>query len=404
MGHSDQTSSRSARARSSARELARTIGASFAMLALVACSNEGSDEKDLPITTAGTDGAGVGAAGATVAGTTAAGAMAAGGGGIGSGLAGTSAAGTSAAGTSAAGTSAAGASAAGTSAAGTSAAGAGSAADAGMPDAGEPAMARPAASTLMLPTMMEKPNVEPWFKIYRPTDLNATGQPLPVIVWANGGCFRSDFTWEPLFRRWAAGGFVVLALTEHPQDGPLVQTSIADQRKLIDWTLAEAQKAGGTYAGKLDTTKVIAAGNSCGGITALGLAAEDPRAAAVFVLSGSSAFAGANTQVISKIKVPVGYVVGGSEDIAGANATADYNAFAADLPAMIVSRNMGDHMTVSTDTMILPQVANIALDWMDLALYGTKTAAETLKSPTVCTGCPMGTWTLKSKNLEKLER
>jgi hypothetical protein len=71
---------------------------------------------------------------------------------------------------------------------------------------------------------------------------------------------------------------------------------------------------------------------------------------------------------------------------------------------MIVNRSMGDHQTVSTDPAILPQVAAIGLDWMDLALYGTKSAAETLKSATVCTGCPMGTWTLKSKNLEQLER
>ncbi|MET0385931.1 MAG: hypothetical protein ABW321_08225 [Polyangiales bacterium] len=267
---------------------------------------------------------------------------------------------------------------------------------------GSSAAARPPAKSLMLPIMMESGGVEPWFNIYRPTDLSATSQPLPVIVWANGGCFRSDFTWEPLFNRWAAGGFIVLALTESPTEGALVQTSIEDQGKLIDWAFEQADKEGGTYAGKLDKTKLVAAGNSCGGVTALGLTAEDERVAAVFVLSGSSNVGAANTQVTGAIKVPVGYVVGGPEDIAGANATGDYDSFSADLPAMIVSRKSGDHQTVSTDTMILPQVAEIALNWMDLALYGTKDAADELNTPNVCASCTPGDWTLKSKNLETL--
>jgi predicted dienelactone hydrolase len=249
--------------------------------------------------------------------------------------------------------------------------------------------------------MMESPNVEPWFNVYRPTDLTATGQPLPIIVWANGGCYRSDFTWAPLFERWAAGGFVVLALTEGP-DGPLVQSTVDDQGGLIDWALEQAEA--GPYAGMLDVDRIVAAGNSCGGITALGLASRDDRVASVFVLSGSSAFFGADAMVIGGISIPVGYVVGGSEDIARANATADYEALADGIPAMIVSRSSGDHMTVSTDTTILPQVAEIALNWMDLALYGTAEAADALNSETVCSGCEPGTWTLMGKNLETLQQ
>jgi predicted dienelactone hydrolase len=275
-------------------------------------------------------------------------------------------------------------------------------ADADTPDADTVAPRAP-AHTLDLPTLMESGGVEPWFNVYRPMDLDATGEPLPVIVWANGGCFRSDFTWAPLFERWAAGGLVVLALTEHPVNGALAQTTAEEQGQLIDWALAQAD-AEGMYQGKLDKERIVAAGNSCGGVTALGLTAGDERVASVFVLSGSSAFAGANTAVMSAIKVPVGYVVGGPEDIAGANATADYEALAADVPAMIISRNMGDHMTVSTDTMILPEVAEMALNWLDLTLYGTPEAAAALTSATVCEGCTAGTWSLEARLLDTLVR
>jgi predicted dienelactone hydrolase len=205
-----------------------------------------------------------------------------------------------------------------------------------------------------------------------------------------------------LFDRWAAGGFVVLALTADPDAGAMVQSSIGDQAGLVDWVVKKAAADGSPYAGKLDTHRIVAAGNSCGGVTALGLAAQDPRIAAVFVLSGSSGFGSANTSVIDKISMPVGYVVGGSQDVANANANSDYDALAAGVPAMIVSRFQGDHVTVSTDKAILAEEAEIALDWMDLALNGTRGAYDKLTSATVCSGCNPGDYTLKSKNLETL--
>ena len=60
-------------------------------------------------------------------------------------------------------------------------------------------------------------------------------------------------------------------------------------------------------------------------------------------------------------------------------------------------------MTVSTDETVLPQVAEIALNWIDLAVFGTKAAADALTSPNVCASCEPGMWKLKSKNLEKLQ-
>jgi predicted dienelactone hydrolase len=240
--------------------------------------------------------------------------------------------------------------------------------------------------------------------VTRPADLAAPGRLLPVIVWANGGCLRSDFTWSPLFQRWAKAGFVVLSLTAEGGEDDILSmlsmTSKTEHAALIDWVIA--QNASGPYAGKLDLERVVVAGNSCGGVTALEVAGEDDRLAAVFVLSGSSAIGSVNTEVMKNIKVPVGYVVGGEEDIAGANAEGDYAALSDGIPAMIAHRFEGDHQTVSTDAMILPHDAEIALNFMDLALYGTKEAHTALTSPNVCDSCTPGHWKLESKNLETL--
>jgi poly(3-hydroxybutyrate) depolymerase len=283
----------------------------------------------------------------------------------------------------------------------------GAAGSAGMGAAGTgaPASDRPPATSLSLPIKTEKVTEAPTFNITRPEKLDEGG-PFPVVVWANGGCFRSDFTWQPLFERWAKGGFVVLHLTGTggmDDIASMLQTTTkAEHKALIDWV--DTQNKSGPFAGKLDIERVVVAGNSCGGVTALQVAAEEERLAAVFVLSGSSAVGSTDTAVMKKVKVPVGFIVGGSEDIAAPNAAGDYEALNDGVPAMIVNRKTGDHVTVSTDPMVAPEVAEIALNWMDLAVNGTKAALEALNSANHCGVCTPGDWMIKSKNLEKLQK
>lgn len=257
----------------------------------------------------------------------------------------------------------------------------------------------------MYPTTVEKVAEAPTFHITHPMDLKVTGKPLPVIVWANGGCFRSDFTWTPLFERWASAGFVVLSLTGMGADDDIASqlgmTSNAEHGALIDW-VTKANESG-PYAGALDLEHIVASGNSCGGVTALEVASKDKRVAAVFVLSGSSAVGSVDKAIMGAIDVPVGYVTGSlSEDVAAPNAADDYEALKDGVPALLVQRKTGDHVTVSTDEKVLPEDAEIALNWLDLALYGTKQALDTLMSPNVCEHCTPNTWDLKAKHLEML--
>ena len=91
--------------------------------------------------------------------------------------------------------------------------------------------------------------VAPYFNVTRPSDLDATEGRLPVVAWANGGCVRSEFTWQPLFDRWASAGFVVLALTEAP-DGPFMTTKV-EHGELIDWAIAQNEDESSPYHNKL---------------------------------------------------------------------------------------------------------------------------------------------------------
>src|ERR1019366_3740439 len=111
-------------------------------------------------------------------------------------------------------------------------------------------------------------------------------------------------------------------------------------------------RIGGPYQGRFDADQIAAAGNSCGGVTSLALAGTDPRVRAVFVLSGSSVSPTATRAQaaagIAKVTQPVGFVVGGAEDVAGAQASQDYDLLAEGIPGYLARRATGDHPTVST--------------------------------------------------------
>ena len=263
----------------------------------------------------------------------------------------------------------------------------------------------PATSRSLATTVEQAPDL-PGYNLYRPVDLDATGAPLPVVVWANGGCVRHDATWSSMLERWAAAGFVVIAITV-PAEGQ-AETAPAstadDQAAAIDW--AEEQAAGtGPYAGRLDLERVVAAGNSCGGITSLGLAASDDRVRSVFVLSGSSVGPGATPEqaaaIMGEISVPVGFAVGGEEDIARHEAMQDHDALPAGVPGLVAGRRTFDHVVVSTDEGALADVAEIGINWMDLSLNGNRAALAALEG-NPCGDCPAGLWTVTAKHLDSL--
>lgn len=264
-----------------------------------------------------------------------------------------------------------------------------------------------AAISRDLSTTVEAATDLPGYNVYRPTDLGATGARLPVIVWANGGCVRHDATWRTVLERWAAAGFVVVAITERPGvEATMADRSTADdQARAIDWAFEEDARRGGPYAGHLDLDRVVAAGNSCGGITSLALAGSDPRVRAVFVLSGSSVGPGAAREqaaaVMDKVKVPVGFAVGGPEDIASSQAVQDFDLLGPGIAGFVASRATGDHPTVSTDTSILAEVGEIGVNWIDLVLNGNETARARLEG-NPCDACAPGVWTVRAKHLDSL--
>jgi hypothetical protein len=260
-----------------------------------------------------------------------------------------------------------------------------------------------------LPITVDSPADLPGYHVYRPRDLAAAGRRLPVVVWANGGCLRFDGVWAPLLRSWAAAGMVVIAIAAPPSGSTATgMTTPADQGAGIDWAVRQNGLAGGRFKGKLDLERIVAAGNSCGGVTSVRLAGSDRRVATVFVLSGSGSFPGtpideANA-VMARVHVPIAYVTGGPQDISRPNVAQDYAGLTTGVPAYVARRDDGDHPTVSTaESILVDEVSGIGLKWFALVFNRSRKAQEQLVS-NPCPACAPGTWAVESKNLDSLVR
>ena len=279
---------------------------------------------------------------------------------------------------------------------------------------GQYVVAEPTADGQLLDIVRETSESLPGYNIYRPADLQAVADPLPIIAWGNGACARFDQVWRPIIERFAAHGYLVMSVAQVPlptsggnsqAEGVRTMSRMTadDQQTAIDWAIAQNTAAGGPYKGHLDTNRIVAAGNSCGGIISLALAGKDPRVKAIFILSGSSIGPGATreqaAEVMNKVTVPVGYVVGGPEDIARDQADQDYDLLAKGLASMVVKRAEGDHRAVSTTPDIQIRAADIGNIWLKATLFGNKEAIKVLAGDTPCAICDPKVWTIKTKNL-----
>lgn len=272
--------------------------------------------------------------------------------------------------------------------------------------------------------------------IYRPADFASRKVPVPVIVWANGGCSRNDQDWKGLYERWAGAGYVVITMSV-PGAKPRPQADYDRIRKLIaaeqagtapprsprpkgagmpagtkavldlqaegiDWAVRSQGAQGGMYAGKLDVTRIGAAGNSCGGVTSLHLAAQDPRVKSVYVLSGSSIGPDATKEevgaLLGKVTAPSLWIVGGPEDAARSAAEMDYAALPPTTPAVLMRRASFDHAQMTFEPSIQRDAADIGLTWFDATLRGDAKAV-TLVSTKGCAKCQPALWSISSKNM-----
>jgi dienelactone hydrolase len=214
--------------------------------------------------------------------------------------------------------------------------------------------------------------------------------PFPLILFSHGLTATPD-DYAQILRTWAAAGFVVAAPAyPHTVRGaadiqPLdVANQPGDASYVISQMVALNGKAGDDLHGRIDTTRIAAAGHSAGGITTIGLftADRDDRLKAGLVLAGEKLIPGSWDGPAAPM-----LFVHGKQD-----ATVPYAQGLAAFRSVPWSRAMltithGGHVSSATD---LTPVLTTTTDYLRWSLYGDPAAKARLKSDATTGG--IGTW------------
>lgn len=187
------------------------------------------------------------------------------------------------------------------------------------------------------------------FTLYRPADLTAAvrgeGHPLPVALFANGGCRLTTATYENFLTEIASQGYLVVCLGRYEHAGERsghdVTTnalrrssaqSLLETLDVLEWLAADPASE---YYKNIDPDQACCMGQSCGGLQSIIIGTSgDARIRTMLVIDSGVTRMGdaegtqlleAGKQILSLIETPCLYINGGQEDMAYANGLDDYN-------------------------------------------------------------------------------
>ena len=221
----------------------------------------------------------------------------------------------------------------------------------------------------------------PDFVVYRPKDLlhaHARCGALPVLLFGNGGCADTSVGYERMLSEVASHGYIVVAIGEMQErlnDRPTGQTESSELMRGLEMMLQLNRTKGTEYYHFIDTTRIAAAGHSCGGAQVL-CNAGDPRLKTCLILNagmGDMEMAGASKASLPLLHTPILYIVGGPDDVAYGNAQKDYDRIS-HVPVCLVDHPASGHGGTYNDTYG-GDYGRMVLDWLDWQLRNKKEKA-----------------------------
>lgn len=266
----------------------------------------------------------------------------------------------------------------------------------------------------------------PTHTVYRPADLARWGgrKRLPIVVWGNGACSNIGNKFRRHLTELTSHGFVAIAVgpigTPKDEEEPVAQprtpgappapppsgppaTRTAQLIQAIDWAIAENSRPGSKYRGKLDTTHIAVAGQSCGGVQAIE-ASTDPRVTTSMIFNSGlldqpTQMAGGAVLTKQDLKFhgPVVYISGDASDIAFKNADDDFDRID-NVPAFRgymkgVGHN-GTHRWLNGG-----EFAVVSTAWLSWRLKGDAQAARMFQGPD-CGLCKDPRWVVRKKKID----
>jgi dienelactone hydrolase len=288
-------------------------------------------------------------------------------------------------------------------------------------------------------SVMESDPGLPTHTVYRPADLNAWGgkKKLPILVWGNGACSNIGNKFRRHLAEITSHGYLAIAIgpigtpkdEEEPRMPPRAPgaagapaippappaapppgaargpaTRTAQLIEAIDWAVAENGRLGSKYKGKLDTSKIAIAGQSCGGVQAIEASADTRIKTSMIFNSGlfaqPSTMAGGaliGKDHLAKLHAPIAYISGDPSDIAFKNADDDYERINHIPVFRAYEKGIGHNGTHRW--LNGGDFAVVSTAWLDWQLKGDPKAARMFKGAD-CTLCTDPRWVIRKKMID----
>ena len=236
----------------------------------------------------------------------------------------------------------------------------------------------------------------PGFTIYRPNDLQSASKiegNLPVVLFGNGGCYRSSQPYAKFLTEIASHGYVLMAVgewrIEHDPDEAKVwelddeksTLKTGDAKSLVNtalnWLEKENLRAGSEFYQTVNTQNVAAMGYSCGGIQALimGTLGDERIKTVVGMNTGAFINGGPLNGMITKddlqkLTTPIIYMLGGEKDDAAPNGRDDFKRIN-HVPVVLATYPSVGHTATYQDQQG-GAFGQMARTWLDYQLKGKK--------------------------------
>lgn len=236
----------------------------------------------------------------------------------------------------------------------------------------------------------------PGFTIYRPGDIQSASKvegALPVVLFGNGGCYRSSQPYAKFLTEIASHGYVLMAVgewrIEHDPDEAKVwelddeksTLKTNDAKSLVNtalnWLEKENQRAGSEFYQTVNTHNVAAMGYSCGGVQALIMGTLGDKRIKTVVGMNTGAFIDGgplNGMItkddLQKLTTPIIYMLGGEKDDAAPNGRDDFKRIN-HVPVVLATYPSVGHTATYQDHQG-GAFGQMARTWLDYQLKGKK--------------------------------
>lgn len=197
-------------------------------------------------------------------------------------------------------------------------------------------------------------------KIYYPAELEALQKKYPVVVWANGTGCATD-TYDRLLQKIAEGGYVVVA------DSSVMTADGKAQIDSIDFVTGKNGDKNSAFYGKVDLSKIGAAGHSQGGRSSVNAAQKDRRIKCIVSIAGAS-----SKEEAKGLKTSALYLTGTADMVVVSSQWCKPSYDASEGRAVYASLKGGVHTTCMTNP---DKVSAYVISWFD-AYLKNDTAAK----------------------------